>query len=442
MSKRLMTLLTAAIVLGLGPSSLRPAESERPYLEAAVRAARWLEATARVDSRGTSWPVAPSEDKTVQADLYSGVAGTLLFFLEMSRATGERSYLDRACSAADFIRAELDSVEDPGLYTGTSGLAYALEETYKLSREPRYRRAFHDCLDRIKSRAVKAGKGIEWGPVTDIIAGGSGIGLFLLYASQELGDASLEALAEQAGERLIELGRPEAGGLKWAMSPDYPRLMPNFSHGTAGVAYFLATLFQRSGKREHLEAALAGARYLTAVADTTGGGCLIFHDEPDNRDLYYLGWCHGPAGTARLFARLLEVTGDAVWKGWLTRAALSVLHSGIPEKQTPGFWNNVGMCCGTAGVADFMLDAYRLCGDTAYRDFAERLTASLLARAEPEDGGIKWTQAEHRTRPDFLQAQTGLMQGAAGIGLWLLRLDELLRARPRGIVLPDDPFLP
>ena len=26
------------------------------------------------------------------------------------------------------------------------------------------------------------------------------------------------------------------------MTPDFPRIMPNFSHGTAGVAFFLATL--------------------------------------------------------------------------------------------------------------------------------------------------------------------------------------------------------
>ena len=40
-------------------------------------------------------------------------------------------------------------------------------------------------------------------------------------------------------------------------------------------------------------------------------------------------------------------------------------------------------------------------------------------------GGLKWIQAEHRLHPDRLTAQTGLMQGAAGVGLTLLRLDAL-----------------
>ena len=37
-------------------------------------------------------------------------------------------------------------------------------------------------------------------------------------------------------------------------------------------------------------------------------------------------------------------------------------------------------------------------------------------------------------------AQTGLMQGAAGVGLAMLRLDGALRGRRPTIVLPDSPF--
>jgi hypothetical protein len=53
---------------------------------------------------------------------------------------------------------------------------------------------------------------------------------------------------------------------------------------------------------------------------------------------------------------------------------------------------------------------------------------------------LKWIQAEHRTRPELLVAQTGLMQGAAGIGLYLLHLDALERGQHIKIVLPDTPF--
>jgi lantibiotic modifying enzyme len=224
------------------------------------------------------------------------------------------------------------------------------------------------------------------------------------------------------------------------MDPDFPRLMPNFSHGTAGIAYFLAELYKETKKREFLDAALSGARYLLSIANTEGDSCLVFHDEPDNKGLYYLGWCHGPVGTARLFFLLAGVTGDRSWLDWVRRSANGLLRSGIPEQETPGFWNNAGICCGLAGVGEFFLDLYREWGDVSYLDFSKRVASRLLAKATVDDGRMSWLQAEHRTRPDYLFAQTGYMQGAAGIGTFLLRLAAAGRVAPKRIVFPDTPF--
>jgi lantibiotic modifying enzyme len=114
--------------------------------------------------------------------------------------------------------------------------------------------------------------------------------------------------------------------------------------------------------------------------------------------------------------------------------------SGIPEKQTPGFWNNVSQCCGSAGVAEFFLNLYRVTGELEYLEFAKRVATDLLRRAIRDGDGIKWIQAEHRVKPDLLVAQAGYMQGAAGIGMLLLHLDALEPGRAGGIALPDSPF--
>jgi len=145
--------------------------------------------------------------------------------------------------------------------------------------------------------------------------------------------------------RLIAQQIDADGGTKWAMTPANPtRLYPNFSHGTAGVAYFLATLHQATGEPAFLEAALDGARYLLTVAHTDGDVCLVFHHEPEPEglELFYLGWCHGPAGTARLFHRLAEIDDGAEWRAWVGRAANGIRQSGIPQARPPGFWQNVG----------------------------------------------------------------------------------------------------
>lgn len=114
--------------------------------------------------------------------------------------------------------------------------------------------------------------------------------------------------------------------------------------------------------------------------------------------------------------------------------------SGIPEKQTAGFWNNVSQCCGSAGVADFFLSLHRITRDRQYLDYAKRVTDQILSKATLDGAGMRWVQAEHRVRPELLVAQTGLMQGAAGIGMWLLNLDSFERGKKPAITLPDSPF--
>jgi lantibiotic modifying enzyme len=431
---------TAGLALAAFSWSCRKPLSGR-YLDAALEAGAWLSSNAIRGPEGLSWPSVPPDPKTVGLDLYSGVPGVILFYLNAYDMTRTPAFLDEAESGAHYLLAKAGEVEGAGLYEGLAGIGFALEETFKASGDDKFRRGFLDILGRIAASAKAEGQGFAWSTTTDIISGAAGTGLFLIYAFHETGDRAWLDLAAGAGRRLVELGRPENGGLKWAMDPDFPRLMPNFSHGTAGIAYFLASLYRETRRPEFLQAALAGARYLVSVAKTDGESCLIFHDEPDNEDLYYLGWCHGPVGTARLFFLLARVSGDASWLDWVRKAANGLRQSGIPERETPGFWNNAGICCGLAGVGEFFLDLYRERGDEADLAFSERVASRLLAKATVENGRMSWVQAEHRTRPEYLLAQTGYMQGAAGIGSFLLRLAAAGRRDARRVVFPDTPFV-
>jgi lantibiotic modifying enzyme len=431
----LIAAMLAVLLIGLPLKA-----GDRVNLEAALEAARWIKTSAIRNATGTTWPSAPDDPSGVNNTLYSGTAGVILFFLEAYRVTGDKAYLQEASGGADHLAVSLSNEKNSGLYDGISGIGFALQETFKATGDEKYRQAALRSAQLVRERAVKTGKGVEWSDSTDIIGGGAGIGLFLLYAAKEFKDPRFTELAEQAGDRLIELGRPDGGGTKWAMTPGYNRLMPNFSHGTAGVAYFLATLYQGTKRIQFLIAALAGAKYLQSIAKTGEDGCLIFHNEPDGKDLYYLGWCHGPTGTARLFYRLYKVTGERVWMDWVRKSATSILRSGVPENQTPGFWNNVSQCCGSAGVAEFFLSLYQITHDRRYIDFSRRVTANLLSKATRDQKGMRWTQAEHRVKPDLLVAQTGYMQGAAGIGTLLLHLDQIESGKKASIILPDSPY--
>src|SRR4029453_14669086 len=148
----------------------------------------------------------------------------------------------------------------------------------------------------------------------------------------------------------------------------------------------------------------------------------------------------GPPGTARLWSRLRQATGDHAWLEWASKSARAIVSSGVPDRPAPGFWNNVGVCCGSAGVAEFFLAHHRATGDAASPPFARRVSAQILGAAVRDASGIRWPHAEHRTRPAEIVAQTGWMQGAAGIGPWFLPLAPFERGAPPPIRFPDSPF--
>ncbi|MCP5047223.1 MAG: hypothetical protein GY940_08625, partial [bacterium] len=415
------------------------------YLKKALQAAQWLEANIIRQPGGTVWAADPAKPDSIIFNLYSGTPGVILFFLETYYATGKKHYLEIAGEAANRLLNWIDSPKKEvyyGLYVGLSGVGFVLDEVYNATGQEKYRKGAAQCIRLIRENAQIAGKGIQWNSFSDLIIGSTGTGLFLLHMAKKTSDPELVQLAAKAGKRLIELGIPVNGGLKWRMStdPQFKRTLPNFSHGTAGIAYYLATLYRHTHKKEFLDAALAGAKYLLSIAKTDGGSCLVFHNEPGGKDRYYLSWCHGPPGTARLFYRLYQITRDKTWMDWVRKSARGILDSGIPGRQTPGFWNNAGWCCGSAGVADFFLQLYRVTHQQTYLDFSRQMTEDLLKKSTAAGKGLKWIHAEHRVKPGLLKAQTGLMQGAAGIGLWLLRLDAFEKRKQARIVFPDSPY--
>ncbi len=421
-------------------SSVLRAEQPATYLEAAQKAATWLRAVAVTTPHGKSWPPDPKEPATVSNNLYHGNAGIVLFFVYLYKVTGNQADLDDAVAGADHLLAtlpaKLEHSYQAGLYTGVGGIGFVLEEVYRLTGQPKFRQGARTCVSLILEKTKNEGEIAHLGEVTDIISGQAGIGLFLLYAAERMDHTGALATAGKIGRFLVHKAIRSPEGWYWKMRPDYERLMHNFSHGTAGVAFFLAHLHARTKVPVFLEGAREGGRFLLGI---TGKDGLIHHHDPDGENLFYLGWCHGPAGTSRLFRKLWLETHDPAWREAMTRSVDAMLHSGIPLKRPPGFWNNVGQCCGSSGVAECALTTFHATGKNAYLDFAREVTADLLTRATQEKSGLKWIQAEHRIKPELLIAQTGYMQGAAGIGIWLLKLHAFEKDLKLEVRFPDTP---
>src|ERR1035437_7661720 len=370
--------------------------TDRPYLDAALRAEHWLRSVAIDTARGRTWPAVPgdAERNLLEPELYSGAPGVVLFYLELHAFTGEPRFLDEAVRGALEIAAAVPAVGgaagEAGLYAGLAGQLFTLQAAHRASGREEFLVAAKRGAKVLASAATATSDGgVAWNDVTDIISGSAGTGLALLTQRDLLGDQAVD-LARKAGDHLIALAKPVADGQrKWMMDPTFPREMPNFSHGTSGVAYFLATLSAHGGERKHLDAALDGARYLRAIAAPSGDGFVIRHHDGDGSQLFYLSWCHGAPGTSRLWERLAALDAGGGWRETAEGGGRGLKATGVPEKRTAGFWNNISQCCGNAGVAEYFLERFSRGGRAADLAYAHRQGEGQLHRG---------TGAGHRAR--------------------------------------------
>jgi lantibiotic modifying enzyme len=463
----------AAAIGAAGPalSGAKAGEAELTFAvtpnddEAVLQTAKWIRAAETSAQRGFWMPEPDHPEIKATVSLpngfYTGSAGIVLLFTELAQSSGDKSYWDDARRGGDYLaRSWRDTAAAPspapgtqfGLYTGLAGTAYALAVLSKATGDAAYGDAAREALDTLVKAAKPAGAGIGWMDWPGL-TGNSGIVVALLALADLMGEAAdgraLRAAAVRAGDRIVEQGIVDPrGGLRWVGMPaafvEAPEgsYWPNFQLGTSGVAFTLARLAAATGEERFLKAAQAGALHLRRIATVKGDGALVHYREPDLTDLFYLGYCNGPAGTARLFYQLHLMTKDPHDLEWAEMLARGVMASGIPERQTPGLWNVVCQCCGSAGIVDFFIGMWAATGREAYLAFARRVADQMLSRRADFDGkGYRWYQAYTRIKPWDVTAETGYMVGAAGIAASLLHLELAESGRYRGVLLPpDNPF--
>jgi lantibiotic modifying enzyme len=399
----------------------------------------WLPVTVAENSP----EMTPPKDRDC---LYDGIAGLAPVLAEIAMYR-DHQQLERAVATriAARLRAETSLRMEPSLYNGVAGDAMALRLLSPGSETV----ALHRLVELMTPMGWHSTYQLETGadaPLTDVIGGTAGIMLTAIWAGGE----HAAMIAEAGGACLLRAADSTAAGLDWGMWPHAEGRMPNYSHGTAGVATALAVAGKALDRQDFIRAARLGAQHLLTVGMLDDGGFIIPHTIPPSRravDPVTYGWCHGPAGTSYLFAALAhagvtEVGGLEVAD--LRRRCLhSILTSGVPQRIRPGFWDNDGRCCGTAGVGDALLDAAQDSHDSERTDellhAARTMGDALVERAIRDGAGARWRFVEYRDDPPLLPPGTSWMQGAAGIAAYLLRLSRVLQDGPSAAHVVDRP---
>jgi hypothetical protein len=310
------------------------------------------------------------------------------------------------------------------LYPGHAGMAVALHAVGTRFGDETCLRAARHALDRVRA----AFDGERWNDYFELLGGNAGIALAAVHA----GDLDL---AELAVEPYLRTADATPGGVNWAVRPSPPR-SHHMAHGTLGIVLALATVARATGRSDFLDLALAGAADVVARNEDGPDGFLVPHSDPQHRpeliERYSYGWCNGPAGDAQTFRLLADVTSDAKWDELIDRCWHTLTHSGLPERLRPGFWDNNGVCCGTAGVLMTACDRFveHPAESQAAHDFATLLVDDLAAHATLDAAGARWSNHEHRKTPGDLPPRTGWAMGNAGILRELIRFTRVRRGLP------------
>jgi hypothetical protein len=424
------------------------------YLDLAERSWRWvLDRVRWSDGPWLPLPMEPDAEPTVDTNyrdgIHEGIGGLALALAEVRRSrawTAEETEL--AGAIAERLVRQVSDLTDVSFFDGLSGTVGALTALDAPGVDVAVRRMLDTATsDGWPARPSHVGGFRPGARVNDATLGTGSVVLAAVWAMRHGVDAA-DRLAALAADILLAEAEP---GPDWWMVPERYQVrpqahMPNWSHGLAGIAASLALVGAELRRPDLVEVAHQGAEHLVRLGDASDGGFLVPLSippaDPARVNPISYGWCHGPVGTSRLFlaldrAGVSEVAGRPT-TSWYARGLHSVRVSGVPDRLEPGFWDNDGRCCGSAGVGDGFLDSYVRTGDSDDLAFAVRVGDALVDRAIVTDGHAYWRFLEHRAEQPLLPPGVGWMQGAAGISAYLFRLSRFVE---RGRSAPIAPRL-
>ncbi len=425
-----------------GSSDGAPTETDivAQAADVVVDLAAWLVETMGAGPAGHLWPAGAAAASLDPIAVQAGASGVGLFLAQLVRAAGDLpaaaqrrlEHIDvrhTLSQTAAWVADQLarNPERPPGLYFGTSGVAWFLADAGEaLGRDDLLRRA-HELALTIPVRV----------PNSDITHGTAGIGFGQLRQWLSSGDERFLARAVVAAEQVLRSAvRSDDGSAIWPVPVGAPTRLAGtvsygYAHGNAGIATFLFAIAAATGEPEF--AAMGSDALLTVLPHAVAvDGAAYWPASPEHADDsseagYWPSWCNGSTGIGTAFLRAHLYTGEPGFRLAADAAALA----GLRER-----WRSSAVQChGLAGDAELILDLMTLParelepGDPYRRAALDAAEALLLQRRTPTSGrGTVFADDSGGT------ISAGFGTGLAGTGAFLLRL---VAGCPRPLLLDD-----
>lgn len=353
---------------------------------------------------GASWHAEAGWKATTSSlgpSLYDGTAGIALFLAAMHYETGVADFADAArgaLSTAESFSQRVPEAFRSSFYLGWSGVAWTQKECGKILDD--------SALVRRGQELMRAAAGIDASiSALDLLQGSASAAVTFLN-ERKTGDESLFREAAQAhADHLKRSAERQNKVCSWPLGSE--RSAPHLcglSHGAAGIAIALLSVWRELGDQEALDIAREALNYEELHFSFDHGSWRDLREESGG---FPILWCHGAGGGALAHGIAAELAPpeDEIWidhlharRDMALKTVLSALES-IPGNDSlcHGLWGLVS-CCRTMGAA-------------VPQKVVDAGLQRLVAR------GLKSGVSDGRWTPN-------LMLGAAGVGLALLELSD------------------
>lgn len=439
------------------------------YLKVAIEAANWIEQQEVKENQGLTWKTFPDGREGLSGDtflsntsFYTGSAGIGFFFLRLYQTTKDKKWLGKAVEACDYlisqekdisyyrnvqksIEAESEKEHASRVYgwafsykvgpISEGQFAYAL---YLETDEKKYYDFAIRQADVFVAAGIEENGKIHWSDARDIVGDAGGI-VYLLQVYKQTKDKKYLETAIKAGEYIEDYAfTANKGGTYYylydlvsANEGDEDTIHVNFSHGSAGIAYLWAVLYEATRDEKYLQRAEKIFEYLNSIASGDDDAILYPYQYHPKKgvadDRFYLGMCGGPIGASFPYKKLYQITGDEKYLKQIKRLAEGLVRAGVPEHLSWGYWGSKCICCGGPGALEYFADLYELTGEEKYKSYAVRTANKLISDSFEEKVGRSWYGAWDRTNPERVVNYTGFYIGAAGAAGALLRFYSAIK---------------
>ncbi|ERH12559.1 MAG: Lantibiotic modifying enzyme, partial [halophilic archaeon J07HB67] len=342
---------------GFEDTTPQPVDDDRLVAEAERLFEELAAAADRDPDGGYHWAGSAAEGsadrytvRSVGHDLYSGRLGIGLFGAALYQVTGDRRYKQFTLDTVQHTRAAVDPGRrsiTPTAVTGEHGgcvglgsVAYGLGAVGSLLDEPAVVDDAVACTEYVTDEFLATDD------TYDVVGGlaGTTLGFAGLY-DRRPDDAVLDA-ARRCGDALLDGRETYDGRQMWDLRVFSDRPLTGFAHGAGGVAFALARLGGLTGADRFHEPVGDLVAYEADAYSESAAGWPDFRKE---YPFYPDQWCHGTAGVGLSRLGITDYDDSQQVRVGVRRA--------VDSYADPELALTDNLCCGTAGQAEFCLEA-------------------------------------------------------------------------------------